>query len=66
MADEGFDPAERKLALKLAAAVFGLILFGFLGAIFIGLEVPLYIALALTPCFIGYLVFMAATPDPGD
>lgn len=66
MAGETHDPAERRLALKLTAGVVGLILFGLLGAFFIGLEVPLYIALALTPVFLGAIIFMVATPDPGD
>lgn len=66
MADDAHDPAERRFALKLAAGVIAFILFGFLGAIFIGLEVPLYMALGMTPVFLGFMIFMSATPDPGD
>ena len=66
MADDAHEPGERRYAALLAAGVIAFILLGVLGAVFIGLEVPLYMALGMTPVFLGALIFMSATPDPGD
>ncbi|MEM6490975.1 MAG: hypothetical protein AAF684_03595 [Pseudomonadota bacterium] len=66
MAEETHNRAENILAWKLTGAILLALVAAVLGAIFIGLEVLLYVGLALTPLFIGYIVFMAATPDPGD
>lgn len=63
MAEHTYEKGSAK-AWAWTGVAAAIILIGALGAIFVGASVPLYMALAATPIFIGVLVYLAVTPDP--